>query len=283
MKLNDDALDDFHVPKAYHDAEFMNSDDARPVRVLSEFLEPAERFERLGIKDTIVMFGSARAVSSADAQSNLAAAEIAVKSNDSDENRDALDRAQAGMKLARYYDDAALMAEKLTRWTLSLGDSGRFVIASGGGPGIMEAANRGAHDAGGESIGLNISLPFEQAPNPYQTRDLAFQFHYFFIRKFWFVNLSRAIIVFPGGFGTLDETFEILTLIQTGKAKKQRSIVLYGADYWNEVVNFEALKRWGVISPKDLDLFTIADDVDTAVEFLRANLTKHHLTGSAQD
>jgi uncharacterized protein (TIGR00730 family) len=185
--------------------------------------------------------------------------------------------------LSRYYDDAQQIAEQLTRWTLSLGDRGRFVIASGGGPGIMEAANRGAHDAGGWSIGLNISLPFEQAPNPFQTRDLAFQFHYFFIRKFWFVNLSRALIVFPGGFGTLDETFEILTLIQTGRAQKQRTIVLYGSEYWNEVVNFEALKRWGVISPKDLDLFTISDDVESTVNLLRANLTRYHLATLSGD
>jgi len=281
MTLSDDALGDFNPPKAYHDRAFINSDDARPIRVLSEFLEPDERFERLGIKDTIVMFGSARAIASEEAQEKLAAAQQAFDAEASDENRTALDRAQSGITLARYYDDASTMAEKLTRWTLSLGDRGRFVIASGGGPGIMEAANRGAHNAGGWSIGLNISLPFEQAPNPYQTRELAFQFHYFFIRKFWFVNLSRAIIVFPGGFGTLDETFELLTLIQTGKAKKQRTIILYGADYWNEVVNFDALKRWGVISPKDLDLFTITDNVDTTVDLLRANLTKHHLTGSA--
>lgn len=278
MKLNDGALGDHNPPKAYHDREFMNSDTARPVRVLSEFMEPDERFERIGIKDTIVMFGSARAVCSADAEMRLAAAEAAHKNEPNDDSQIALERAQSGIKLARYYDDAAMIAEKLTRWTMSLGERGRFVITSGGGPGIMEAANRGAHNAGGWSIGLNISLPFEQAPNPYQTRELAFQFHYFFIRKFWFVNLSRAVIVFPGGFGTLDETFELLTLIQTGKAEKQRTIVLYGADYWNEVVNFDALKRWGVISPKDLDLFTIADDVDTTVDLLQTNLTKHYLS-----
>lgn len=283
MDVNDGALGDFNPPKAYHDREFINSDHARPIRVLSEFLEPRERFERLGIEDTIVMFGSARAVSSDDAKQRLSEAEAAVAGNDTVENQAALARAKSGIKLARYYDDAACLAGKLTQWAATFDNHRRFVVASGGGPGIMEAANRGAHDAGGMSIGLNISLPFEQAPNPYQSRDLAFQFHYFFIRKFWFVNLSRAIVVFPGGFGTLDETFELLTLIQTGKAQKQRTIILYGADYWNEVVNFEALKRWGVISADDLDLFTLTDDVDAAFELLRTNLTKYHLSKPSQE
>jgi uncharacterized protein (TIGR00730 family) len=279
MKLNDDALGDHHPPKAYHDREFINSDDARPIRVLAEFLEPKERFEKLGIQDTIVMFGSSRAVSMEDAERRLALAEANAAKADDDATRVELEQARAGIRLARYYDDASALANKLSAWARTFGDGLRFVIASGGGPGIMEAANRGAHDAGRVSIGLNISLPFEQAPNPFQTRDLAFQFHYFFIRKFWFVNLSRAIVVFPGGFGTLDETFELLTLVQTGKAQKQRTIVLYGAEYWNEVVDFEALKRWGVISPGDLDLFTIADDVDTAFDLLKANLTKYHVNG----
>jgi uncharacterized protein (TIGR00730 family) len=275
MQLNDDALGDFNPPKAYHDAEFINSDTARPIRVLAEFLEPDERFEKVGVKDTIVMFGSARAVALDVAQQDLDGAKAAG-------DADTIARAEARLRLARYYEDAEALAYKLAAWSLSLGDSGRFVIASGGGPGIMEAANRGAHNAGAKSIGLNISLPFEQAPNPYQTRDLAFQFHYFFIRKFWFVNLSRALVVFPGGFGTLDETFELLTLVQTGKAKQARTIILYGSEYWNTVVNFQALQEWGVISPKDLDLFTITDDVDTAFQILRANLTKHYLTGPPQ-
>lgn len=277
MKLNDDALGDFNPPKAYHDREFINSDDARPIRVLAEFLEPKERFERLGIQDTIVMFGSARALPVEEAERRLAAAEQHSAEVDDETTRAELEKARAGIRLARYYDDAATLAEKLSRWAQSLDDGRRFVIASGGGPGIMEATNRGAHDAGNLSIGLNISLPFEQAPNPYQSKDLAFQFHYFFIRKFWFVNLSRALVVFPGGFGTLDETFELLTLVQTGKAQKQRTIVLYGSEYWNEVVNFDALKRWGVISPSDLDLFQIVDDVDTAFEHLKTNLTKHYV------
>lgn len=277
MKLNEDALGDYNPPKAYHDREFINSDHARPIRVLAEFLEPRERFEKLGIQDTIVMFGSSRALSLEEAQRRLDAAEEAAKKGDGDEIQATLARTREGLKLARYYDEAAELARKLTEWSLSLSEHRRFVIASGGGPGIMEAANRGAHDAGGVSIGLNISLPFEQAPNPYQTRDLAFQFHYFFIRKFWFVNLSRALVVFPGGFGTLDETFELLTLVQTGKAQKKRTIILYGSEYWNEIVNFEALLRWGVISPDDLDLFKIVDDVDTAFEHLKANLTKHYL------
>jgi len=268
-----------HRPlRAYRDPAFISSDSARPIRVLSEFLEPENRFEKFGIESTIVFFGSARTLPLSEAETQLDRANAGHRKKAAEDTQAAIDAAQAGVRLARYYEDAALLAEKLTQWSMSLPNGkNRFIIASGGGPGIMEAANRGADNAGGLSVGLNISLPFEQGPNPYQTKDLAFQFHYFFIRKFWFVNLSRAIVVFPGGFGTCDEMFELLTLVQTGKAEKHRSIVLYGTEFWKEVINFDALAKWGVIDPGDLDLFRFIDDVDSAFTFLRDDLTKHYL------
>ena len=180
--------------------------------------------------------------------------------------------------MARYYDDAVTLAERLTKWSKGIPErKRRFVVCSGGGPGIMEAANRGAAQAGGYSIGLNISLPFEQMPNPYQTRELSFEFHYFFIRKFWFVYLAKALVVFPGGFGTLDELFEILTLVQTRKTAKKIPIVLYGEEFWKEVVRFDSLVKWGTISREDLDLFHFANNVDTAFEYIRDELTKRYL------
>ena len=179
--------------------------------------------------------------------------------------------------------EAGVVAEKLTRWSqssLKLGK--RFYICSGGGPGIMEAANLGASRAKGRSIGFNISLPFEQKPNPYQSPELAFQFHYFFMRKFWFVYLAKALVVFPGGFGTFDEFFELLTLVQTQKTSKHMPIVLYGSEYWHEVVNFESMAKWGTISPADIDLFRTFDDVDETFRYLKSELTRLHLGRGAK-
>jgi uncharacterized protein (TIGR00730 family) len=267
-------------PKAYKNAAFLSSPDARTIRVLCEFIEPQTRFERLDIRHTVVFFGSARTLPAQDAAVRLAKAEEARDKKDGD--LDALEQeflaAQRAQNMSRYYEDAAALSERLTEWSLSLANPrDRFVVCSGGGPGIMEAANRGAKRAGGDSIGLNISLPHEQFPNPYQTPELAFEFHYFFIRKFWFVHLSRAIIAFPGGFGTFDELFELITLLQTKKAANNRCVILYGAEFWKEMVNFEAMVKWGVISPEDLNLFHIFDDVDTAFTHLQAHLAKHHL------
>ncbi len=181
--------------------------------------------------------------------------------------------------MGRYYKDARHLAQRITRWSDALGASKhRFVVASGGGPGIMEAANRGAAEAGGKTIGLNIGLPFEQRPNPFITPELNFEFHYFFMRKFWFAYLAKALVVFPGGFGTLDELAEILTLVQTQKIRKPIVILLYGTSFWNEVINFKALVKHGMISEGDLDLFTFADDVDTAFQVLTDGLTKLYLT-----
>jgi len=243
-----DNLDDAPThPRAYRDQEFLDSSDARPLRILSEYLHPLTHFREQKVHDTIVFFGSARTFEAS--------------------------------AMGRYYKDARSLASKVTRWSDSLGGSTRrFVVASGGGPGIMEAANRGATEAGGKTVGLNIGLPFEQRPNPFITPELNFEFHYFFMRKFWFAYLAKALVVFPGGFGTLDELSEILTLVQTQKLHKRMVIILYGTSFWKEVINFDALVKYGMISDTDLDLFEFADDVDTAFERLTKGLEKlYHL------
>jgi uncharacterized protein (TIGR00730 family) len=239
--------DNCGVRVAYKNEEFLDSPDARALRILSEYLEPLSHFRRERIRDTIVFFGSAR-----------------LEAGDG--------------PLSRYYDDARTLARLLTEWSEELKNSSRrFVICSGGGPGIMEAANRGAADAGGKSVGLNIGLPFEQMPNPYITPELCFEFHYFFMRKFWFAYLAKALVVFPGGFGTMDELMEILTLVQTRKLAKKMVIVLYGSKFWKEIINFEALVRYGTISPDDLGLFQYADDPETALKLLKDGLTALYL------
>src|SRR5580698_40120 len=229
---------------SYEDPGFLNSPDGRPLRILAEYLSPLAHFRRERIQDTVVFFGSARLMEMGP--------------------------------LGRYYIEARELARRLTAWSDALPDSTRrFVVCSGGGPGIMEAANRGACDAGGKTVGLNIGLPFEQRPNPFVTPELNFEFHYFFIRKFWFAYLAKALVVFPGGFGTLDELTEILTLVQTQKLMKRMIVILYGTSFWKEVINFEALVRHGMIAAEDLNLFQFADDVETAFQELKAGLTKH--------
>ena len=231
---------------AYKNDGFLDSPAARSLRILSEYLEPLDHFRREQIRDTIVFFGSARITEDGP--------------------------------MGNYYRDARELARRLTEWSDNVTNStSRFVICSGGGPGIMEAANRGAADANGKTVGLNIGLPFEQLPNPYITPELSFEFHYFFMRKFWFAYLAKAMVVFPGGYGSLDELMEILTLVQTKKLNKKIIIVLYGSQFWKEVINFEALVRHGTISPDDLNLFEFADDVDTAQRILQEGLMKYHL------
>jgi uncharacterized protein (TIGR00730 family) len=261
----------FRPQKAYKNLEFLNSPDARTIRVLCEFIEPRGRFRAHGVRDTVVFFGSARTPDKTTAINALAEAEKAgVPAG--------IARAKRDLQMARYYEEAAELAERLTRWSLSIPKNGHhFVVCSGGGPGIMEAANRGAERAGGRSVSLNISLPHEQHPNPYVTRELALEFHYFFVRKFWFVYLAKALIVFPGGFGTFDELFEVLTLIQTRKTQKKMPVVIYGSDYWSEVVNFNAFVKWGMISEEDLQLFRFCDTVDDAFTYLRDELTAQYL------
>ncbi len=229
---------------AYLNPEFLNSPDARAIRILAEFLEPLAHFRREKVRDTVVFFGSARV--------------------------------QEDGPLARYYNEARMLARMLTEWADQFTNSTyRFVVCSGGGPGIMEAANRGAHEAKGKTVGLNIGLPFEQFPNPYITPELSFEFHYFFMRKFWFAYLAKALVVFPGGFGTMDELMELLTLSQTEKLAKKMTIVLYGSTYWKEIINFDALVKYEMIGPEDLNLFQYADDPVSAFEILKTGLMKY--------
>lgn len=267
--------------KAYKNLDFLNSPDARTIRILCEFVEPETRFRHFRIRNTIVFFGSTRIVPLSVAEQNLKQLE-AVRCADREfveEHAEKIERARRAVIMSRYYEDAVQLSEKLTRWSSGIEDAAkRFYICSGGGPGIMEAANRGAQNAGGQSIGLNISIPLEQEPNPYITKELSFEFHYFFIRKFWFFYLGKALVVFPGGFGTLDELFELLTIVQTHKSKKYMPIILYGRQYWNELINFNTLIKWGTISEKDVQLFRFFDDVDSAFEFLREELTQHYLS-----
>jgi len=260
------------APLAYQNEPFLNSPDGRILRILSEYSEPLSRFRREQIQDTVVFFGSARFDSQADAEARLA--ELRRASVDPKE----LKRAEAALDMSRYYEDARKLASMLTEWSIKIpARRRRFVVTTGGGPGIMEAANRGAKEAGGKTIGLNINLPFEQFPNPYITPSLNFEFHYFFMRKFWFAYLSKALVIFPGGFGTLDEFFEILTLAQTQKLAKKILVVVYGREYWNRLINFQTMVDAGTISPEDLELFKIVDSPEEGFEFLRDGLTKYHL------
>jgi uncharacterized protein (TIGR00730 family) len=229
------------IPAAYRNERFLESDDARPLRVLAEYLEPMQAFHREHVCDTIVFFGSARLA--------------------------------ADGPLGHYYEEARELARLVTTWSQSLpARAHRYVVCTGGGGGLMEAANRGACEAGGKTIGLNIGLPQEQRPNRYLTRELSFEFRYFFMRKFWFAHLARALVVFPGGFGTLDELMEVLTLMQTRKIERHVPIILYGSSFWNQIINFEALVRHGMISREDLALFQFADDPATAFGLLQAGI-----------
>ena len=230
-----------HCPLAYKDEEFIDSEDARTLRIIAEYLEPLRNFRREHVQDTIVFFGSARLSPEGP--------------------------------FGRYYAEARELARLITVWSQSLPTPDNcYIVCSGGGGGIMEAANRGAADAGGRTIGLNIGLPHEQKPNAFITPELCFQFHYFFMRKLWFAHLARALIVFPGGFGTMDELMEILTLAQTRKLERRIPVLLYGTSYWKEIINFEALLRHGMVSPEDLQLFEYVDNPANAFKILQAAL-----------
>jgi hypothetical protein len=259
--------------KSYKDLEFLNSPDARSLRILSEFLHPLSQFRRKGIRDTVVFFGSARLMSRADAKKALTKARRAKSGRPTKKQLRALADATTDVEMSRYYEDAVQLSRLMTQWSKRLFQLNRFVVCSGGGPGIMEAANRGAELAKGRSIGLNISLPFEQNPNPFISPDLNFEFHYFFMRKFWFVYLAKAMVVFPGGFGTLDELFELLTLVQTGKLGKRVPIVLYGTAFWTELLRLDVLERWGTIAPEDRSLFQLCDSPDVAFDYLTEQLS----------
>jgi len=287
------------APLAYENSAFLNSSDGRLIRILAEYTEPLARFRRERIQDTVVFFGSARFHGREEADRALVLLENTGSIAPAPEHEQPATipsiaqgtaselgrrRAVAAVEMARYYEDARRLAHMVTTWAAAIPSSAkagparhRFVITSGGGPGIMEAANRGAHEAGGKTIGLNIRLPFEQRPNPYITPALNFEFHYFFMRKLWFAYLAKALVVFPGGFGTIDEMFEILTLVQTHKLAKNITVVIYGSDYWKKVFNFDWLVDTGAISPADVDLFHFADSPEAAFELLKQGLTTHHL------
>ncbi len=266
------------APLAYENESFLNSPDGRFLRILAEYAEPLTRFRREQIQDTVVFFGSARFSSQAAAQKDLRKVQGEAKVSKS--KRDPQNKkALAAVDMARYYEDARKLANMLTTWAMEIPPRRRrFVVTTGGGPGIMEAANLGAHEAGGKTIGLNINLPFEQYPNPYITPSLNFEFHYFFMRKFWFAYLAKALVIFPGGFGTLDELFEILTLAQTQKLAKKILVVIYGSEYWNKVLDLQVMADAGTISPEDLDLFQLVDTPEDGFRVLRDGLTKYHLT-----
>src|SRR3989454_3629844 len=265
-------------PMAYLYPEFLESAEARPIRILSEYLEPLRRFKEQKIQDTVVFFGSARVDSRERAERELATLRargvpLADAHYDSE-----LTRSRKALEWARYYEEARELARLLTTWSTTLqSENHRFVVASGGGPGIMEAANRGAREGGGKTIGLNIRLPFEQGANPYITEGLHFEFHYFFMRKFWFAYLAKALVIFPGGFGTLDEMFEILTLMQTTKLAKQIQIILYGTDYWDQILNLEPMVEWGAIAPDDRNRLQRTNSPNEAFELLKSHLTEHHI------
>jgi len=264
-------------PLAYMNAEFLESDEARPLRILAEYLEPLRRLKAQNIQDTVVFFGSARVDSRVDATRALERLRRR-NSRRTREHLALLKRSRKAVEWSRYYEDARELANRLAKWSLSLeSPRHRFVVCSGGGPGIMEAANRGAHEAGGKSIGFNIRLPFEQGANRYITDGLHFEFHYFFMRKFWFAYLAKALVIFPGGFGTLDEMFEILTLSQTQKLSKQLGVFLYGREYWEEIIDLKPMEDWGAINPDDLDLLKWVNTPDEAFDQLRSHLMAYHL------
>jgi uncharacterized protein (TIGR00730 family) len=261
--------------KAYENKEFLSSADGRALRILGEYLHPKSKFRHHKIMDTIVFFGSARLISKRDAladykainKMNPKAAGFAQK----------LRQSQLMVDMSRYYEDAVELSKRLTEWSLNLDTTAnRFIVCTGGGPGIMEAANRGAKKAGGYSIGLNISIPFEQFVNRYVTPDLSFEFHYFFMRKFWFAYLSKALIIFPGGFGTMDECFEVLTLVQTEKIKKKLLVVIYVEKYWKSIINFDVLVEKGMISVSDLKLLNFCSSVDEVFDKVVKHLEKHY-------
>ena len=273
-----------HQLLAYLDPEFLESVDGRPIRILAEYLEPLRRFREQKIQDTIVFFGSARVDSHERAERALKTLRARGVPGAEDHYEAELTKGRKAVEWARYYEEARELSRMLTAWSQTLqSENHRFVITSGGGPGIMEAANRGAREAGGKTVGLNIRLPFEQGANRYITEGLHFEFHYFFMRKFWFAYLAKALVIFPGGFGTLDELFEILTLVQTDKLSKKIGVILYGRAYWDAILSFGPMSEWGAIAEQDMDLFQYADTPTEAFESLRNHLLTNHLHPTEQE
>ncbi len=260
---------------AYKNAEFMDSKPARVLRMMAEYFDPLVRLRKQGVHDTIVIFGSARIDSREQALRKLRRATAARGEKDRPMRVRA---ARHALAMSRYYEEARELGKRITEWSMTFGEMPRrFVVCSGGGPGIMEAANRGAKEAGGKSVGLGIQLPSEQFPNPYISPELNFQFHYFFMRKLWFAQLAKALVVFPGGFGTMDELWEMLTLVQTGKMTRKNMILIYGRKYWTSVINWRAMVRAGAISQSDYDLLQFADSVDEAFAKVRTQMERYHM------
>lgn len=264
--------------KAYENDNFLNSADGRVLRMLAEYLHPKSKFRKHKIMDTIVFFGSARLKSKRDALADFR--KINKMNPKSSGFAQKLRYSQLMVDMSRYYEDAVELSRRLTEWSLNLDTTAnRFIVCTGGGPGIMEAANKGAKKAGGYSVGLNISIPFEQFVNRYVTPDLSFEFHYFFMRKFWFAYLSKALIVFPGGFGTMDECFEVLTLVQTEKIKKKLLMVVYDEKYWKSIINFDVLVEKGMIDESDLKLLNFCSSIDEVFDKVVKHLGKHYSIG----
>ncbi len=264
--------------KAYENLDFINASEGRIIRILSEFLYPQSKFKKHKIVDTIVFFGSARLKSRKEAVKDYNRFKT-INPRSTPKLAEELKSAQERVNMSKYYEDAVELSKRLTEWSLSLETHAkRFIICTGGGPGIMEAANKGAKLAGGYSVGLNISIPFEQFMNKYASPGLSFEFHYFFMRKFWFAYLAKSLVVFPGGFGTMDEFFEIVTLIQTGKIKKKMLLVVYDEKYWKSIVNFEGLVQHNVISRSDLNLFSFCNSVDEAFDIIKKHFEKYYLS-----
>lgn len=264
--------------KAYKNPGFLASRDARALRILSEFLEPLSRFNYYNVKDTIVFFGSARIKPRKETIKELRtlATNGGKRNIHSKKYHEQLLKAEVAVEMSQYYEDAAELSRLITVWSKKLKIKNRLLVCSGGGPGIMEAANKGALMAKGESIGLNISLPFEQYPNQFITPKFNFEFHYFFMRKLWFMYLAKGLVAFPGGFGTLDEFFELLTLLQTQKVGKKMTVILYGKNFWTKIVDFRALVKYGMISPDDMKLFAFADTPKEAFAILKKDLLKNY-------
>ena len=273
-------MDKYKPPtKAYKNLNFLSSHEARTIRLLAEYLEPQKRLRKYKIRDTVVFYGSARVASMEQAEAELVnlKQKLSESTVATPELKAELAFAEMRLKQSHYYEDARELARRLTEWSSGLEVSQRFIVCSGGGPGIMEAANRGASEAGGPSIGMNISIPTEQFPNPYISEELNFEFHYFFMRKYWFLYLAKALVVFPGGFGTFDELFEVLTLRQTRKVEKPVAVVAYGREYWEDVIHFDKMLEWGTIDEKDMQLFQLVDNVDEAFDILTGELKKRFM------
>jgi uncharacterized protein (TIGR00730 family) len=270
-------------PKAYENLQFLKGPTGREIRILSEFIEPFSRFRKERITDTIVFFGSARVQPLNEAKADLKSIESKIKKNKKPNKKlfEKYEQMKVAFQMSKYYEEAYQLSYLLTNWAKTLNHGHRFVICSGGGPGIMEAANRGATKSGGKSIGLNISLPHEQLPNSFITEELNFEFHYFFMRKFWFMYLAKAMVIFPGGFGTMDEMMEVLTLLQSGKIKKNLALVLYGTDYWTKIINFPEMIRLGVISKEDMKIFKFCDSPEETFDYLKTEITKNVLARKA--